>query len=146
MAGVLLGDQVAAVAAAIEFLPGETDLVTPRAHRGAVAHVGRVAMGVEAPIGHVDDAVLVEHAVTLRAVDALNHELLAREQALRLGATDRALGDAGEAATRAEETTANKARIVRTGFAILTPLNRTRVNYATVDSICIIAHDMPRLF
>ena len=66
--------------------------MTPRAHRGAVAHVGRVAMGVEAPIGHVDDAVLVEHAVTLRAVDALNHELLAREQALRLGATDRALG------------------------------------------------------
>ena len=79
--GVLLGDRIAAVAAAVEFLPGQADLVAARAHRGAIAHVGRTVGGMEAPVGDIDDAVVVERAVTLRAIDALNSKLLAGQQA-----------------------------------------------------------------
>ena len=76
-------------------------------------------MRVEAPVGDVDDAVLVEHAIALRAVNALNEELLASQQPLRLGAADRALG---EGRRRSDEKGGERGEAcedkLRTGFAI----------------------------
>jgi hypothetical protein len=58
--------------------------------------------------------VLVEHAISLRAVNALNEELLARQEPRRLGTAERT----------ANEARTFEAKILRTGFAMFdTPLN-----------------------
>jgi hypothetical protein len=89
----------------------------------------------------------VEDAVALRAVDALNQELLAGEHTLRLGAADRTLRGRRR---RSDDSSGNDRRATKDNterlWHIDTPEPRTRVNWSAVDPMCIIVRAMPRLF
>ena len=118
MTCVLFGDRIATVATAVEFLPGEAYLMAAGTHRRAITHVGGAIAGIEAAIGHGDEAVGVERAMTLRAVDTLNSELLACQQTLRLSAADRTFREGGRATEAARAMPEKK---MRSGFGIVTP-------------------------
>ena len=69
------------MAAAVEFLPGQADLVAARLDHGAVAQLGGIFGRRGTPVGHGHDAAGIEEAAAVGAVDAMQPERLAGERA-----------------------------------------------------------------